>query len=395
MRRIAVLIAALAAAVGCAGADPDAAAGDGGGRGGGGGGGGFKLPVEVASATIDTVVDAIAANGQIEAEQSILLRPEVAGRIVGISFREGTIVGRDQPLFKVDDAELVAQVARAEADRDLSRQALERTRSLVAQNASSQADLEQAEATWRSNEAQLQLLKVRLDRTVVRAPFRGQAGSRLVSLGDYVTTATELVSLQTYDPQRVAFQVPERFAEQLAPGQDVLFRVAALPGREFHGTVEFIDPVVQLPARVITVKAWVSNRDRVLSPGMFVDVRLATEVRPRAVIVPEEATVPLEGGNIAWVVTPEGIAERREVTLGVRTPGFVEIRSGISGGEQVVVGGQARLQPGMPVTPIPVDRSPAPAGAGDDRGDSTGSSAPAPAPAPAPVPADSAASVEG
>ncbi len=347
-----VWLLSAAAMVGCNKAESEN------GGGGGGGPGGFSLPVEVATARVDTVVDAISTTGQIEAVQSIKLRPEVGGRIVEILFREGSTVAKGEPLFKVDDAELVAQVARAEADRDLAQQALERTRRLVDDNASSQADLELAEATYRSNEAQLRLLQIRLDRTVVRAPFRGVVGTRSVSLGDYVTTTTEMVSLQTYNPQRAAFKVPERFAQRLAAGQEVLFRVAALPGREFRGVVEFVDPVVELPARVITVKARVWNRDRVLHPGAFIEVRLATEVRPNAVIIPEEAVVPLEGLVIAWVVNAEGTVERREVTLGVRTPGFVEVRSGIDGGEQVVVGGQVRLQPGMPVTAIPVDRPP-------------------------------------
>lgn len=357
VRRLLVWLSSVVAIVGCNKAESE-------GGEGGGGAGGFSLPVEVATARVDTVVDAIGTTGQIEAVQSILLRPEVGGRVVEILFREGSTVAKGQPLFKVDDAELVAQVARAAADRDLAKQGLERTRKLVSENASSQADLELAEATWRSNEAQLQLLQIRLDRTVVRAPFRGVVGARSVSLGDYVTTTTEMVSLQTYDPQRAAFKVPERFAERLAAGQEVLFRVAALPGREFRGVVEFVDPVVELPARVITVKAGVSNRDRVLHPGMFIEVRLATDVRPSAVIVPEEAIVPLEGLFITWVVNTEGTVERREVTLGVRTPGFVEIRTGVNGNEQVVVGGQVRLQPGMPVTPIPVDR-PRPGGGTD------------------------------
>ena len=193
---LALLLCALVV-VGCSNAESEGE--------GGGGAGGFAMPVEVATAQIDTVVDAIAANGQIEAVQSILLRPEVGGRVVEILFRDGSNVQKGQPLFKVDDAELIAQVARAEADRDLSQQALDRTRSLVQQDASSLSDLELAEANYRSNAAQLQLLQVRLDRTVVRAPFRGIVGSRLVSLGDYLTTATELVSLQTVDPQRAVF----------------------------------------------------------------------------------------------------------------------------------------------------------------------------------------------
>ena len=180
------------------------------GGGEGGGGGPPAMPVEVAVARTDTVIDAILATGQMEAMQSIELRPDIEGRIASILVREGAVVARGTPLFKVDDAELKAQVARAEADRDLARQSLDRTRDLLAQKASSQSELERAEATARSTEAQLALLTTRLDRTVVRAPFGGALGQRFVILGDYVTTDTGLVSLQTVSPQRAVFQVPER-----------------------------------------------------------------------------------------------------------------------------------------------------------------------------------------
>jgi membrane fusion protein (multidrug efflux system) len=331
-------------------------------KGGGGGPGGAgvgppAMPVEASVARTDTVVDAILATGQIEALQSIELRPDIEGRIAEILVREGSTVERGAALFKVDDAELAAQVARAEADRDLARQSLARTRDLLGQRASSQAELERAEATARSNEAQLALLKVRLDRTTVRAPFSGVAGQRFVSLGDYVTTDTKLLALQTVSPQRAAFQVPERYADQLKPGQQVTFRVAALPGKEFTGRVDFVDPVVQLPGRTILVKAVVPNPRRELQAGMFIEARLATAVRPKAVVVPEDAIIPLQGATFVWVVTG-GKAVRRQVELGVRTPGFVEIKSGVEAGEQVVVGGQERLGEGAPVTAKLVDRTP-------------------------------------
>jgi membrane fusion protein, multidrug efflux system len=330
----------------------------GGGDGGGAGGAPPAMPVEAAVARADTVVDAILATGQIEAIQSIELRPDIEGRIAAIQVREGRPVEQGAALFKVDDAELTAQVARAEADRDLARQSLARTKDLLEKHASSQAELERTEATARSNEAQLALLKVRLDRTTVRAPFTGVAGQRFVSLGDYVTTDTKLLALQTVSPQRASFQVPERYADQLKPGQQVTFRVAALPGREFTGRVDFVDPVVQLPGRTILVKAVVPNPKRELQSGMFIEARLATAVRPSAVVVPEDAVIPLQGSNFVWVVAG-GKAARRQVELGVRTPGFVEIKSGVEAGEQVVVGGQERLGEGAPVAAKLVDRTPA------------------------------------
>jgi len=313
------------------------------------------MPVEVAVARRDTVVDEIRATGEIEALQSIELRPEVDGRLVEILVREGAEVEAGTPLLKVDDAELKAQVARLEAERDLARQALRRTRELLAQNASSEADLELAEANARSSEAQLDLTQLRLDRTVVRAPFSGLVGERFVSLGDYVTNSTRLLTLQTVDPQRAVFQVPERYARRLSVGQEVTFAVAAVPGVDFRGRVDFVDPVVQLPSRTITVKAEVPNRRRELKAGMFIEARLATDNRPDAVVVPEDALLTLQHTTFVWVLS-EGAATRRQVELGVRMPGFIEITSGVNVGDQVVVGGLERLSEGAPVMATVVER---------------------------------------
>lgn len=319
------------------------------------GGGMPPMPVEVAVAQVETVTDAISATGAVEAVQSIELRPEVEGRLVQIYAREGAVVGRGAALFKVDDAELRAQVARAEAERDLARQALTRTRQLLDQNATSASELERAEATARSTQAALDLLQLRLERTTVRAPFSGVVGQRLVSLGDYVTSASRLITLQTYDPQRATFQVPERYADQVRVGQRVDFTVAALPGKTFTGIVDFVDPVVQLPGRTVLVKARVSNSRRELQAGMFIEASLSTRSRANSVVIPEDAVLTSLNQRITWVVGANNQVERREVKLGVRRPGYVEITDGVKGGEKVVVGGAERLQPGATV--IPVERS--------------------------------------
>ncbi|HKP29953.1 MAG TPA: efflux RND transporter periplasmic adaptor subunit [Gemmatimonadales bacterium] len=325
-----------------------------------GGGGRAQMgpvPVEVTEARSDTVIDAILATGQIEAVSSVELRPDIDGRLVEILVREGSLVATGAPLFKVDDAELKAQVSRGEAERDLARQALDRTRGLLAEKAAAPADLERAEAQMRSTQAALELLQVRLDRTTVRAPFGGVAGARLVSVGDYVTTATKLITLQTVNPQRASFQIPERYSDRLRVGQRVLFQVAALPGRNFSGTVDFVDPQVQLPGRTITVKAVVPNSDRALQAGMFIEARLATEIRQHAIVVPEDAITQIQGGAFLWTVV-DGKASRKRVELGVRTPGYVEIRNGVALGDQVVVGGIDRLVENAPVNATVVNRTP-------------------------------------
>jgi membrane fusion protein, multidrug efflux system len=340
---------AVVALVACTKAAPES-------KGAGAAGGMPAMPVEVATARTDTVVDAILASGQVEAIQAVELRPEIEGRLARILVREGAEVEKGTPLFKVDDGELTAEVARAEADRDLARQALERTHELIDQRASSQADLERAEAMARSTRAQYDLLALRLERTTVRAPFAGVVGQRFVSVGDYVKTDTRLATVQTVNPQRASFQVPERYAAALKVGQRVVFRVAALPGKEYMGIVDFVDPVVQLPGRTITVKAETPNPKRELQAGMYIDARLATDVRPAAVVIPEDAILPIQGSSFVWVAK-DGKATRRQAGLGVRTPGWVEIRSGVEPGEQVVVGGQERLSEGAPVAPKVVERA--------------------------------------
>jgi membrane fusion protein (multidrug efflux system) len=315
------------------------------------------MPVDVDTARRQSVVDAVRATGRIEANQAIELRPDEQGRVTQLLFREGQSVAAGTPLVKVDDAMLKAQVERAKADRDLSKQQLERVTRLRAQNAASPADLERANANARSADAGLALLELQLERTTVRAPFAGAIGQRFVSVGDYVTTSTRLLTLQTVDPQRAVIEVPERYAVQLRPGQVVEFSVASQEGRTFRARVDFIDPVVQTENRTILVKASAPNPGRLLKPGMFIEARLATSTRANAIVVPEDAIQPMRSANVVWAVV-DGKASRRVVHLGVRSAGVVEILDGVKAGEAVVVGGLERMGEGMPVAPRPRGAAP-------------------------------------
>jgi membrane fusion protein (multidrug efflux system) len=275
--------------------------------------------------------------------------------VTNLMFREGQSVAAGTPLLKIDDAMLKAQSERAKADRDLANQQLERVRRLRQQNAASPADLERAEAAARSAEAGLALLDLQIERTTVRAPFGGAIGQRFVSVGDYVTPASRLLTLQTVNPQRAVIEVPERYAVMLRPGQTVEFSVAAQEGRTYRARVDFIDPVVQNENRTILVKASAPNAGGLLKPGMFIEARLATATRANAIVVPEDAVQPLRSANVVWAVV-DGKASRRVVTLGVRSAGVVEIVSGVQAGEVVVVGGLERMGEGAPVAPRPRGR---------------------------------------
>jgi membrane fusion protein (multidrug efflux system) len=322
--------------------------------GGGGGppGGMPPMPVDVDTARRGTVVDAVRATGRIEAVQAVELRPDEQGRITKLLFTEGQAVEAGTPLLKIDDAMPRAQAERATADRDLARQQLDRAKRLQAEHAAAPADLERADAAARSADAALSVLQLQIERSTVKAPFAGVIGQRFVSAGDYVTTASKLLTIQTTDPQRAVFEVPERHAAQLKRGQPVEFTVAAQPGHTFRATVDFIDPVVQPTTRTIVVKARAPNPDRLLKAGMFIEARLATDTRPNAIVVREDAIQPLRTATVVWAVV-DGKASRRVVQLGTRSEGVVEIVSGLKPGEQVVVGGLERMAEGMPVAPRP------------------------------------------
>ena len=340
------------------GSTAQAAGGPGGGAPGGGAAAMPPMPVDVDTARIRPIVDAVRATGRIEAVQAVELRPDEQGRVVALLFREGQSVSRGTALVRLDAALLRAQAERADADRDLAGQQLARVRRLREQNAATPADLERAEAAARSANASLSLLQLQIARSVVRAPFSGVVGQRFVSVGDYVTTSSPLLTLQTIDPQRAVIEVPERHAVSLKQGQNVEFTVAAAPGRAFVARVDFIDPLVQSANRTITVKGLAPNRDHLLKPGMFIEARLATATRAGAIVIPEDAVQPLRTANIAWVVD-KGKASRRVVQLGVRSAGFVEVTSGVKAGELVVVGGLERMGEGMPLMGKPRTQSPA------------------------------------
>lgn len=310
------------------------------------------MPVDVDTARVQFIVDAVRATGHIEAVQAVDLRPDEQGRVTGLLFHEGQLVARGAPLVKIDDDLLRAQAERADADRDLAKQQLERVRRLREQNAAAPADLERVEAAARSANANLAVLQLQIARSTVRAPFSGAVGQRFVSVGDFVTTATRLLTLQTVDPQRAVIEVPERHAVSLKLGQTVEFSVAADPTKKFAARVDFIDPVVEPTTRTITVKGLAPNPGRVLKPGMFIEARLATSSRANAVVIPEDAVQPLRTANVVWVVD-KGKASRRVVQLGARSQGFVEVISGVTNGEVVVVGGLERMAEGMPLMGMP------------------------------------------
>jgi membrane fusion protein (multidrug efflux system) len=318
--------------------------------------------VEVARAEVVTLTDDVQAVGSLKSSQGVMLRPEVSGRIARLGFAEGQRVRRGQLLVQLDDTLQRAQLQQAEAQASIARTNLQRSRELLAQNFVSQSAVDQNAASLQVAEAQVALAQAQLARMRVLAPFDGTAGLKQVDMGDYVKDGADIVNIEDLTALTVQFAVPERYIDRLRVGQSVEVAVDALPGRSFKGRVRAVDSQVDANGRALQVLAQVDNPGALLKPGMFARPRVIFSVREGAVVVPEEALVPLGAQQFVFKVVdgPDGqkVSQRLEAKIGLRLPGKVEIVEGLRAGDVVATAGQTRLLRGdsVPVRVIDISK---------------------------------------
>ncbi len=310
----------------------------------------FGLPVETYTAAFERVEDKIFAVGSLEANEMVQMKSEIAGRIVKVSFDEGAAVGKGDVLFQLDDAKLRAELEWAEARLEKARNNLERSRKLLEQHTISPQEFDDVQAEFKEADATVSLAKERLSDATIRSPLKGFISERLVSPGQYIDKNQTLVTVVDNDPMKIDFAVPERFLPQLHLGQNVKVKVVSLASEIFTGEVYFIDPRVEPSTRTIKVKAQIPNPSGELRAGMFANAELIVGARDQAVVIPEQALVP-QIDKVTVFVVKDGIAQRREVKIGARMAGKVEIAEGIAVGEQVVISGQQKLRDQMPAQP--------------------------------------------
>jgi len=313
------------------------------------GAGKFAIAVETVAAVQERVEDRVGAVGSLEPDEIVQVKAEVEGRVTKVSFREGDPVKKGDVLFQLEDAKLRAATDAAEALATKAKNNLDRSRQLREQNTISQQELDDIEAGFKEANALFVLARERLADATIRSPLDGYISERLVSEGQYVDQDRTLVTVVDHDPMKLDFAVPERLLPQLQVGQQVEVHVAALPGRGFTGDVYFIDPQVETSTRTIKLKARIANPVGELRAGMFANLDLVVGVREQAVVIPEQALVP-QIDKLTVFVVEDGLARRREVRIGARQPGKVEIVEGVKAGEPVVTAGQQKLRDQMPVT---------------------------------------------
>ncbi|MCU7905461.1 MAG: efflux RND transporter periplasmic adaptor subunit [Candidatus Thiodiazotropha sp. (ex Epidulcina cf. delphinae)] len=313
---------------------------------------GFALPVETAKVMQDTLVNSVQAVGTLLANESVVIRSEIEGRVTQINFAEGGRATQGQRLIALDDSIYAAELKQAEARLALGRSNYERAKTLKKQGYGSEQERDQTSSELRVNQAEVALAKARLEKTRIMAPFDGVLGLRRVSVGDYLKTGEDIVTLLDLSLLKVDFRLPETTLAEVKTGQEIKVTLDAFPGQGFSGEVYAIDPQIDLNGRSLLVRARIPNQNGKLLAGQFARVTLILSRRENSLFVPEAALVPqgeqqfvyrLVEGKVAWT----------EVRTGKRQGARVEIVAGLSAQDEVVTAGHLKLQDGMGVSPMP------------------------------------------
>ncbi len=303
------------------------------------------VAVEVTRVGVVQLPATITAVGSLRSDESVTLRPEIAGRITEILFQEGKPVTRGELLVRLDPSINVAEVRQARANLTLAKAKYERSVDLAGRNFISGQAKDEARNNLEIAASALALAEAKLRKTELKAPFSGIIGLRVVSVGDYVREGADLVNLQAIDPLKVDFRVPENFLKQVQVGQSVEVTLDALPGKTYEGKVFALDPLVDASGRAIVIRAQVRNQDTTMRPGMFARVTLITSQDRNALVLPEEALVPQGTEQFVYRIESSK-AVRVKVETGQRRDGKVEVVNGLEKGDVVVTAGQFKLREG-------------------------------------------------
>lgn len=302
--------------------------------------------------------ETLSATGTLLPDEQVTLQMEVAGRIQEIYFQEGSAVQAGQLLLQLDNADLQAQLDKVEVQQALALDRMKRQEELLARGAVSREDYDRAVTEWRSLLADSLLLEVRIEKTMMRAPFSGIIGLRRVSKGSFVTTGQEIASLVKTNPMKIEFSLPEKYTGRIQKGDDITFTIEGVM-QPYTATIYAIEPQIEAATRTFRIRATTANSGQQLTPGAFASITLPLEEYEETLLVPAEAVIPELGAQKVFVVR-EGKAVPILIETGIRKAAGVQVISGLSPGDTVVVSGILQLRPGLPVAIRQIVETPAP-----------------------------------
>jgi membrane fusion protein (multidrug efflux system) len=311
-------------------------------RGGRDRGAASAIVVDVIAAEKEVVTNSLEVNGTVLSNEAVELRPETSGRLVYLNIPDGARVAQGTVLARVNDAELQAQLEQQKSQLDLAQKTEKRLAALLKVNGVNQSDYDVAVNQLNSIQANIKVTTALIEKTVIKAPFTGELGLRLVSQGAYVTPSTLLGTLQQKDKVKIDFAVPETYAGIIRKGDKV--RVISNNAVELEASISAVEPQVNSVSRNIKVRALLANG--VVLPGAFVKVIL--DQQKESIMVPSNSIIP-DAINNQVVVIHKDKAVFTNVETGIRNASHVEITKGLNIGDSVVVSGMLSVRPNATV----------------------------------------------
>jgi membrane fusion protein, multidrug efflux system len=311
------------------------------------------LPVKAVPVKLDTVLTEVSAVGSLLAAESVLIRPEIAGRVIELPFKEGQSVHKGAKLLVIDNKEFEAALNGSMARLKTEQVKLDRAKDLLQQNYISQEAVDNARGSMSVAAARVREDEAKLAKTIIFAPFNGILGLRMISPGAYVKAGDDVVRLENMDFLKLDFRVPEIYVSKLKTQQTVSVRTDAFPNEVFQGRIYAVEPNIDEKTRTLLVRAEVPNKEAKLRPGMFGRVSVQLDKRDNAAIIPEQAIWPQGRDSFVYKVV-DGNAVLTKIEIGIRRPGEVEVTQGLAANDMVITDGQMKIKDGAPVTVLPM-----------------------------------------
>jgi membrane fusion protein (multidrug efflux system) len=282
--------------------------------------------------------------GSVIANEEVVLMPEVSGKLISLSITEGSIVNKGQLLAKINDADLLAQLKKLEAQAKVNEDKVRREKQLLAINGISQEEYDSAQNLLDGIKADIDFTKAQIAKTEIRAPFNGTIGLRNVSEGSIVTPSTRIAAIQQINPVKIDFAVPEKYADVISKNDMIHFTVSENP-EQFTAKVYAVEPKIDPSTRTLQLRALAENSKGKLFPGAFAKIQLPLKKIDNAIMIPTEAIIPVLKGKCVYICK-NGKAMQVPVETGIRTDSLIQIINGLHANDSVITTGIMQLKPG-------------------------------------------------
>ncbi|MCB9250688.1 MAG: efflux RND transporter periplasmic adaptor subunit [Ignavibacteriales bacterium] len=289
----------------------------------------------------------IFSNGTLTSNEEVLLRSETSGRVTDISFVEGKRVKQNELLLKINDSELQATLKKNLIKQELASDKEFRARQLLDKNLASQQEYDVALNELNSVKADIEFINAQIAKTEIRAPFDGIIGLRSISIGSYITPQTQIANLQSINPIKIDFAIPQKYYTDVKEGTEINFRLPSLTNI-FIGKVYAVEPKIDQTTRTLQSRAIAANSQGLLTPGAYVEIEIVLSNIADAFLIPTDALVPDIQGEKVFVFK-KGKAIPQIVQTGIRTEKDIQIISGVEVGDTVIISGIIQLRPNSDV----------------------------------------------